>query len=284
MQGTFIIDGRKVKLTLDLGSDVAAKQPSPIGCHYVTNYIDCPSIGLTWEDKRLRKTRWVRNIIWHTTKGIAPKVKPDFGKSTNLDDRIARLWATDKRYAGAHLSVDHDGAIGCHADLVSEATYHAGSINDTSVGIELYQGSDGGLYEGQLRVAVELTEWLCCCFGIQRQMQLISTDGVFDRAVQGGKDLVGVFGHRHVTTNRGPGDPGDSIFEALHKVGFTQFDFVILDDLVFWRRVQTNLKIKPDGIPGPVTVDALEAAGYRDGLYAFPEMLGRPLLGVDIDT
>jgi peptidoglycan hydrolase-like protein with peptidoglycan-binding domain len=35
----------------------------------------------------------------------------------------------------------------------------------------------------------------------------------------------------------------------------------------FWYQVQQSLGLKQDGVPGPITWDALRAAGYKDGLW-----------------
>jgi len=223
------------------------------------------------EDMRLRRTRWVRNIVWHTTKGIKGKIKEGVGPDTNLENRIARLWATDGRNAGAHLSVDWNGTVGCHCDLLLHAAYHAGPINETSIGLELFQGSDGTLYDMQLQIAVELTTFLTARFGIQRQIPKPDKDDIIKRAKQGGDDLVGVFGHRNVSTNRGPGDPGNFIFERLKKEGYMVFSFGMEEDKRFWKKQQKALGLKQDGLPGPQTCDALRDAGYDDGIYTLEE-------------
>lgn len=238
----------------------------------IVNYKDEPKYKLKpGEDMRNRRTRWVRSVTGHTTKGKPTKLKPGCGPDTDVESRIARLWATDGRNAGTHLSIDSDCSIGCHADLLRDATYHASSLNEVSISFELYQEPDGGIYVDQVRCAVFLTEWLCARFGIQRQMPRPDCRGVIQRIARGGSNCVGVFGHRHQTRNRGPGDPGDHYFIALAQAGFMAFDFDSHEDIDFWKLIQIKHGLVEDGVPGPLTCDALRAAGYKDGLWRRPE-------------
>lgn len=236
----------------------------------VENYKQRPMLKLQpGEDMRARHTRWVRAICLHNTKNIETKIAGKaMGRNTKLGDRIARLWATDGRHAGAHLSVDWDGTVSCHADLLEDAAYHAGVFNDVSIGIEIYEDSKGKVYGGQLDVVVALVEWLCARFRIQRQMPLARYDGPIRRVVYGGEDCVGVFGHCHQYAGK-QHDPGRSIFKRLASVGFHEFDFNARLDLMWWRQKQEVLGgLYCDGIPGPKTCDALQAGGCRNGLWA----------------
>lgn len=241
----------------------------------ILNYKDDSRLALKMgEDMRMRHTRWVRAVTAHTTKGKWPQVvRPGLGPNTSLEHRIARLWATDHRHAGTHLSVDWDGSIGCHCDLVLHAAYHAGIVNEVTVSFELYQGGgpDWAIYEGQLEVAAELTIALCKIFRVQMQMPTIGRWEPIPRLVEGGKDVVGVYAHSHVTTNRGRGDCGDHFFGHLASHGFEQLNFWMDEDIAVWKERQQHLDCKPtDGIPGPKTCDVLQAYGYESGLWAFP--------------
>jgi hypothetical protein len=247
----------------------------PVPGSRVTSWHTDPGLRLGGEDRRLRRTRWIRGIVLHTTKGIPGGtdhrqqiILPGYGPDTNADNRSARLWSTDGRGAGAHLVVDHDGQVSCLADLLLEAAYHAGPVNEVTIGIELYQGNAAELYEGQLEAVVHLCNWLTARFGIQRQIPVLNHKSVISRCSLGAEDVVGVYGHRHVTTNRGPGDPGDAVFERLAAAGYETFDFAAGADLDLWTIRQKSMGVTPaDGIPGPATLEALRAAGYPDGLF-----------------
>jgi hypothetical protein len=236
---------------------IGGKRHSPVGLlGNCVGYHDDARLKLTpGEDMRRRVTRWVRSIILHTTKGIPVVEVQGVGPSTNLPIRIAKLWSTDHRQAGAHLSVDSDLAICCHADLLEDAAYHAGVINEVSIGIEIYQDSNGVVYSSQMKVVAKLVIWLCDYFRIPKQCPEPTMTGVIKRAAQGGSNLCGVFGHRHVG-GRGQGDPGDQVFQHLIDRGFVTFDFNREKDIKFWKRLQKEVGIKADGIPGPVTMDS----------------------------
>jgi len=238
----------------------------------IINYKDEPKLKLkAGEDMRARKTRWIRSIVLHNTKNIQTKVKAGFGPSTNLGKRIADLWATSSKNAGAHLSVDWDGTVYCHADLLQDATYHASSMNEVSIGIEIYEDGKGVVYEGQLDVVVKLVVWLCRRFGIQMQMPIAMDNSEISRIKRGGEDCVGVFGHCHQNHKDKAHDPGIDIFKRLKAdAGFKEFDFAhqgMPDDIKYWMITQKALDLVIDGVPGPKTCDALQARGFANGLY-----------------
>lgn len=239
------------------------------------SWLNDPELRLRREDYRPRTTRWVRNIVLHTTKGIpgGSDMRPQVilsgrGPDTNAAARAARLWSTDGRGAGAHLVVDHDGMISCLADLQVDAAYHAGSCNTTSVGIEIFQGAFAELYAEQLDVVVRLVDWLTLRFAIQRQMPLPYFGKPCTRLELGATDFVGVFGHRDCSSNRGAGDPGDEIFDRLAVAGYERFDLDIARDKVAWKARQRDAGIDPvDGVPGPGTAAELARRGRQGGLW-----------------
>lgn len=232
----------------------------------VFNYKDHPELKLKpGEDMRARHTRWIRSICWHNTKNIPTVLKQGKGPYTNLGNRIAKLWSTDNRNAGAHLSVDWDGTVCCHADLIRDATFHAGSVNEVSIGGEIYEDGNGVIYETQIDVVIHVTIWMCQRFGIQMQTLDPSNNSQIQRINSGGSDVVGVFGHCHQWKGK-PDDPGKHVFDALINSGFHTFSFD-RDDKDFWKDIQKKLGLKPDGVPGPVTCDALRAKGFIFGLY-----------------
>jgi hypothetical protein len=231
-------------------------------------------------DSRVRSTRWVRGVVLHTTKGIPgghdhrPQViRPGMGADRGDDVRVATFWSVEARPSGAHLVVDRDGSIVCLADLLLEAAYHAGPVNDVTIGVEIYQGSDAELYDGQLEVVVRLVDWLTRRFGIQRQIPLRYGGHPLTRLAAGGRDLVGVYGHRDVTDRRGAGDPGDEVFRRLAEAGYERWDFEAKRDLVAWKARQGALAAEShqplalDGIPGSETRAALLVLERPQGLW-----------------
>lgn len=238
------------------------------------NYKDEPKLKLKMgEDMRLRKTRWVRLIVGHNTKNRSTVVVPGRGPDTKLEKRIARLWATDGRNAGAHASIDWDCTIACHCDFLLHAAYHAGVVNEVSVGFELYESSKGEVYHEQLKTAVIFTDFLTQVFQIQRQCAPSIDNRIIPRALDGGRNLVGVIGHCHVKGSKS-NDPGKHYFEYLENVGYQVMNFRVDEDLHIWKNRQQKLGLAGkhmDGVPGPMTVDALQEAGYLDGLWRQPE-------------
>lgn len=245
------------------------------------SWLDQPLLRLTMhEDCRERYTRWVRNITLHTTKGIPysrdprpQRILPGLGPDAGGDIRVARSWASNSKRAGAHLVVDFDGSVACLEDLATVAAYHAGEVNEVSIGIEIYQGDEAELYDGQLDAVVRLLDCITRLMGIQRQIQWPRHRRPAPRIAAGAQTVVGIYGHCDVTTNRGPGDPGEAIFEKLRAAGYEPLDFTSGQDLAEWKDRQAQLnqdfdvKLALDGIPGPLTVAALRRAGRAHGLW-----------------
>lgn len=246
------------------------------GLSDIVSYFDHPELKLRApEDMRARRGRRVQSIVLHNTKAKETHIMPGRGPDTDLEHRITNWWSKDGSHAGAHLCVDYDLTVGCMADLLQDAAYHASSMNELSIGIEIFEDSSGKVYADQLQVVVELVEWLCRFFGIQRQMVLAGFDGEVPRIVQGGRTFYGVCGHCHQYSGK-KHDPGRSIFQALRDAGFMEFNFAggeggFDDDRVFWSEIQKSLGLQQDGLPGPMTTDALRYKGYEDGLWRKPE-------------
>ncbi len=214
---------------------------------------------------------WIRAIVLHTTRGIPggtdlrpQKILPGLGPNRNTAVNTNSWWSTDGRSAGAHLVVDFDGSVACLADLALEQTYHATSVNPHTIGIEIAQGSDAELYEGQLDAVVVLVDWLTSRFQIQRQIP-DRYRGPVPRLESGGHDVVGVYGHRDQTSARGFGDPGSAVFDRL-SARYEAFDLLTGSDLSTWTRRQRALGIAGDGLPGPTTFTALRAFQQAHGL------------------
>lgn len=224
-------------------------------------------------------------VILHTTKGIPdasdkrPQViKPGFGPNTQAEDRTADFWSSDPTASGAHIVVDHDGSAACLADLKTVCAYHAGQyeVNQRSIGIEIYQGNSAEMYEGQLDNVRKIVDTLTVYFGIQRQIpDRYPNNTPIPRLKKGGRDIIGVFGHRDVSDQRGFGDPGDVIMNVLAKKDYEEFDFISCHDLEVWKLRQSTLQknnpyITIDGIPGSQTTAILARNGYLHGLWALP--------------
>lgn len=236
----------------------------------VRSWLDVASMRVLREDARPRRTRWVRSIVLHTTQGDEPqRVCPGRGP-TGLAARTVAAWGNDSRHAGAHLIVDGDATVWCLADIVRDATFHATSLNEVSVGIELAQTRQLEVWQAQLDAVVVLVDALTRLLGIQRQVHAPyrGSDHPVPRLAAGGEDCVGVFGHRDQSEDRGKGDPGDAIVLELRRAGYEAWDFAAGRDLAAWRIRQRSLTgLNEDGVPGPVTVAAVASAGRPHGMW-----------------
>lgn len=225
-------------------------------------------------DYRARPTSWVRQVILHTTKGTWPQhVAPGAGQPGRAQV-VADFWRGDPQHSAAQLVVDLDGSVVCLCDLARVMAYHAEGSNPWSVGIEMYQLSDGGIYDATLAATAVLVQALCGHLGIPEQMpdryqgeplQRMETGAGAQRRNHGGPDCVGVFGHRHNTGNRGRGDPGDEIFARLD---FEAFDYDAGQDLAVGRLRQRVLNglgehLTVDGVCGPASIAAMRRRGFQ---------------------
>jgi hypothetical protein len=254
----------------------------------VVNYLDDPRLRLDPGDRRLRTAReisWIHLVVMHTTGGIpggkdlrSQVVKSGIGQSTGGGQRIVASWSNDKdRPGGAHLVVDQDGRSYCCADLLAEAAYHAERANGCSIGIEVVQGhASPDLYEGQLAAAAALALEVCRLMPVPIQWQIPTAyTGPVPRftlsLVAAGTplaDVVGLVGHRDLTANRGSGDPGDAMMDALAKMGCERMDFAHRQDLLVWKQRQRDLGIaSADGVAGSATAAALKSKGYSSGIW-----------------
>lgn len=239
----------------------------------VYDWQDDPKIKLSSEDGRARRTKWVRAIMLHTTRGDMPQVVHAHQGPEGLARRTVAAWGNDSRHAGAHLIVDGDGSIWCLADLIRDVTFHATSMNECSIGIEFAQTSrmvDNvqvfELYQSQIDAGVKLLDWLTLRLGIQRGFHgpYLGEDHPVARLAKGGVDCdcVGIFGHRDQTIDRSEGDPGNAIFDALFEARYERHNFDEYEDQKVWalRQRMANRRgaqLKVDGVPGPATIAAL---------------------------
>lgn len=251
-----------------------------------SSFLDDKKFALGKSGYRLRRTNWVRGICLHTRMGVWPIQIQEQGKNRHWDEYVAKRWEDSGRMAGAHVAIDADGSFVCLADLQTAATYHAGQVNEYSIGIEMYQEPDGLMYKPTLMAAVALVDEITRRFGIQRQVcserqvslrfaspvrgRTKSSNLAFHPGGREGRDFVGIYGHRNCTRNRGLGDPGDLIFQFLKLAGYEEFDADADEDRHVWQSRQAQLGLPEDcldGIAGPMTCEALLDQGKPYGLW-----------------
>ncbi len=227
----------------------------------------------------------IRMIVGHTHKGIKGNLLPGMGPNSTIDEALARYQVNTERAVSWDYTIDFNGEIICQNDPNLNFTWQAGNVNPRSLGFEMIQKDNGDVYEGEIEKAVFLIDVLTALLGIQRQiiwdnsrsvlkLGLGSKNcpkvGVVKRLqVDGGKDVVGIVGHRNITKDRGPGDPGDHLFWALQKAGYMCFDLDKEEDLQFWKAKQKELgfsEAECDGIALKKTVAALKVKGHKHGM------------------
>jgi len=249
----------------------------------IRSWLDPQGLRLTEDDRQPRPAdSWIHAIVLHTTKGVPggpdqrrQLIMKGLGPPSEHLATVTDGWASDHICASAHFVIDFDGTMACVADVLTETTYHAGNraVNHHSIGIEMYQGDNAELYEGQLVSTVRLVDFLTRRFGIQRQFHWPYCNHAVARIAEGGGSVVGVYGHREASDDRGYGDPGDAIFEQLLAGGYERFDFDAQEDLTIWKQRQLALNaqlgtmLDIDGVPGLQTATALGAAGRAHGLW-----------------
>lgn len=197
----------------------------------IVDFVQDSSLRLSrpWNLRRrnARELAEIAAIVLHTTHGWpdhkhpAPQRVNERGSTAHENtarDTIAD-WRKGGRFAGAHLVLDANGTVYCCADLETEAAYHAPPINGRSIGIEVIQQRDASIHRAQLSALPLLVGALSDRFKITRRMAYPYRNGPRHDSVTGS----GVFGHRDVTDDRGAGDPGDFIPQALIAAGWTAF-------------------------------------------------------------
>jgi hypothetical protein len=194
-----------------------------VGPTSVVNPMDDPGLRLGAEDSRPRTGTWVRNIVLHTRWGVdggALVATPPADIKSWPMVYGARTRSDSLRKAGAHITIGAEGEVACHCDLLKVAAYHAGACNEGSIGVEMYQERDGTMYLPTLLACVRVCDFLTGHFRIPRVVE----DSAKPKAAlcKGAKDFEGIMGHRACSRSRGPGDPGDLIFQLLRGAGYSR--------------------------------------------------------------
>lgn len=228
-------------------------------------------------DYRQRPVLWCRQVLLHSTGGNWPMpIVPGAGPGGE-GARIADIWQTDPVHSAAQIVVDSAGTICCLTDLLYAMAYHAEGSNPWSVGIEMYQFPDGHVMQATIDAAAACALAICEALAIPFQhhgghydgepLPRMETGTAERRHNSGGADCVGIFGHRQNTSQRGRGDPGDAIFDALAALGSEPLDFRTGQDLTVARRRQMKLlslgeRLTVDGLVGPASMAAAKRQGY----------------------
>lgn len=247
----------------------------PVDGVEVDNPLTAPWCQLGPEDYRARREPWIRQIIVHTTKGLWPQhIIPGEGPD-DMERVVANYWRLStegkRRQSAAHIVVGCKwSSAACLADVVRAMAYHATLSNPWSIGIEMYQLANGGIYEATLATTVRVCIALCNALGIPFQIVGDAYAGPLARMLHGGPDCVGIFGHRDNTHDRGRGDPGDAIGVELEHAGAERMHFATGEDLKVCARRQRKLnamgeQLTIDGLAGPAYTAALRRHGFRDG-------------------
>lgn len=197
----------------------------------VTTWLDDPKRAPPITDGRSISAP-PRAFVWHTSKGIICRtLAPDAIPST-IAETLALYQSRTEREVSWHITVDTDGDVLQQADPARWMCWHAGSANAWSLGAELVQrDATGTLTAPQIRAAADVTDAVCLALAIPRRV-LIGPDGApwtkqvkdLQSTKAGGRaqTWAGVIGHVHLTTDRGPGDPGPMIFEELISRGYAR--------------------------------------------------------------
>ena len=221
----------RASLGLSAGGLIIDGVRVPVPGVRVTTWVDDPKRAPPITDGRAITKRPIA-FVWHTSKGILCRTAaPDAIPSTRAED-LALYQSRTTREVSWHLTVDTDGDVLQQADPARWQCWHAGGANAWSLGAELVQrDATGTLTAPQIRAAAAVTDAVCLALAIPRRV-LVGPDGApWVRQVKdlqstkaGGRGLTwsGVIGHVHLTTDRGPGDPGPLVFAELIARGYAR--------------------------------------------------------------
>ena len=221
----------RASLGLSAGGLIIDGVRVPVPGVRVTTWVDDPKRAPPITDGRAITKRPIA-FVWHTSKGILCRAAaPDAIPSTHAET-LALYQSRTTREVSWHFTVDTDGDVLQQADPARWQCWHAGGANAWSLGAELVQrDATGTLTAPQIRAAAAVTDAVCLALAIPRRV-LVGADGApWVRQVKdlqstkaGGRGLTwaGVIGHVHLTTDRGPGDPGPLVFAELIARGYAR--------------------------------------------------------------
>lgn len=212
-----------------IGHIIIAGGLTPLEAPEVITYLSDPHAAPRVTDGKARAREKVCGIVLHTSRGVRGRVRPGALPSKRAE-LLALYQARTTRDVSWHFTVDSDGTVIQQADAALWMCWHASHANGWSIGIECVQQPDSGdLYEVQVETCANLVEVLCAALAIKRRTPVGANGKPWPgliaehrEASEGGRQqpFMGVLGHRALTSNRGPGDPGDAVFEALLARGF----------------------------------------------------------------
>lgn len=208
-----------------------ARVPVP-GVSVVT-WLDDPARCPVVTKGSRREASTVTAIVAHTSRGKRGVIE-GASRVSGKAAKLARYQVRTARKASWHITIGAAGDVYQQADAATFSTWHATHANPWSVGIELAQDADTpNLTHAQVNAFVAVVKALCAALSIPTCVPIIASGGVgeicgkpvraWQSRKQGGeaRAVVGVIGHRNLTTSRGVGDPGDGVFVALLTAGFT---------------------------------------------------------------
>ena len=266
------------------GDLVLGGRPARVAGVPVVTFLDGSACAPEAND-RVERRRPPHFIVAHTTQGEPrdPPVEP-VATSTRVCD-LANYQTTTSREVSWDITNARTGVVVQQNDPSGHYTKQAGNVNGHSLGVENEQGPGGVLSEVQIRCWVRLCDALTLAYGIQRQVPARRlADGRvvpdlrlihrFSEAGGSGADWYGVCAHANITAQRGEGDPGPQIMQALIDAGYEPVDAYGGGDRLVWAGRQRVLGVPETGVPGPETVEALRRRGTPSGILV--RRLGDP--------
>jgi hypothetical protein len=221
----------RAALGLSAGGLIVDGVRVPVPGVRVTTWVDDPKRAPPITDGRALPAK-PRAFVWHTSKGILCRTLAPAAIPSTMAETLALYQSRTDREVSWHLTVDTDGDVLQQADPARWMCWHAGGANAWSLGAELVQrDATGTLTAPQIRAAADVTDAACAALAIPRRV-LVGPDGApwirqvkdLQSSKAGGRALTwaGVIGHVHLTTDRGPGDPGPLIFAELISRGYAR--------------------------------------------------------------